>query len=91
MCCSKGAEKNIQDLDQNCQMCSQRLKIVDARYASLYGFCEITLRRLSLVTGYHFQPNARPRLTLNYQTDVTRSYGFLPSQVHPEIFDRPDG
>ena len=91
MCCTKGAEKPLQDLDQACSMCNQRLRIVDARYGSLYGFCEITLRRLSLVTGQHFHKNAQPRLTTDYQKDTTRSYGLLPSQVHTEIFDRPDG
>ena len=86
-----GAVRTFNDLANLCGPCNRRLKIIDARFATLYGFSEITLRRLSLITGFHFQHEVQPRLNIHYDRDVTKGWGFLPTQVHPELFSRPTG
>ena len=86
MVCSKGAAGPFTELRERCQACYTRLKILDTRHTSLYGFSEITLRQLSTVTGYHDLQYIQPRMLLDLKRDVLKSHGFLPNKVHPEVY-----
>ena len=91
MCCTSASAGRFGLLSTNCGQCYQRIRVIDGKYASLYGYCELTLRRLSMITGYHYQPNAQPRMNIHFDRHTSRSFGFMPSQVQPEIFSNREG
>ena len=91
MVCTVGAVHKFSQIENLCQPCSFHNHYMDGPYDSLYGFSEKTMRRLSTRTGYHSQRDTHPRISITYQNEQTRSYGFLPAHVHPDLQKDPNG
>lgn len=91
MVCSVGAVRKFSEIENLCEPCSLNNQRLDGKHDSIYGFSEKVVRRLSTRTGYHSQRNSQPRIPITYSNEQTRSYGFLPVHVHPDIENRPEG